>query len=295
MDEKAAAIWLKIAQDLARVWQHSMRAKSRARLGEDDIRDFLIDLWLKKGGKGPEFEERNRGQLHNYTALHVGNGRDAMGGAHLLSEMGTAGGDDEATDEDRFGFLSCADDEFDDDTPQADDELGDAGASASEGGDLVDDAAKAGLREALDQRLEELSAIRDSGLSGALAEIFGTTDRRGRTFASEVRSEKMRALIVDAVRKRGMKPAEVKKLAAEIAAERRKTIARINAAGGDLSYSEIEAFEEMMGLVKPITTPAPTATTAKNHLFEAKRQRKSAQSMSKLPQQQSIPTQLELV
>lgn len=265
--------WEKTAQELARVWLPSMRSRSRVRLDEDDIRDFLLDMWLEKGGKGPEFEERNRGQLHNYTALHVGNGRDAMGGAHLLSEMGTAGGDDEATDEDRFGFLSCADYEF-----EADDELamlGDAGASASEGGDL-DDSAKAGLREALDQRLEELASIRDTGLSGALAEIFGTTDRSGRTFASEVRSEKMLALILDAARKRGMKPAEVKKLAAEIAMERRKSIAHINAAGGDVSYADIKAFEEMIGLP---AASIPTATSAKTRLQQAKQRRKSVPAM----------------
>lgn len=293
MDEKAAAIWLKSAQDLARIWQHSMRAKSRARLGEDDIRDFLIDLWLKKGGKGPEFEAQNRGMLHNYTALHVGNGRDAMACAKLMSEMMSPGGSgDEEINEDRFDFLSYSDNDDFDQAEQADDELATLGVMEDAGSSASDDDL-----DALDQRLEELAAIRDPGLSCALSVLFGTTDRTGRTFAQEIRQDKMLSLLVDAAKKRGMKPAEVKKLAAEIAAERRKTIDRINAAGGDLKYSEIEAFEEMMGLVKK-PTHTPTARTAKNRLLQAKRQRKSAQPMLKVPQQvpqQSIPTQLELV
>lgn len=284
MDEKAMVAWSEIAQKLARRWLASMRASSRARIDEDDIRDFLIDLWLEKGGRGPEFEAQNRGVLHNYTALHVGNSRDAMGCAWLLSEMGTAGGDDEAIHEDRFGFLSCFDNGFDDEPCPADQQadgdemamLGVGNAGASNGDDVLDvDAAKAGLREALDQRLEELAAIRDAGLSGALAEIFGTTDRSGRTFASEVRSEKMLALLNDSARKRGKGEVEVKRLAAEIATERRKTVARINAAGGDLSYSEIESFEEMMGL----PAPTPTAMSAKTRLQQAKQRRKSVPAM----------------
>lgn len=283
MDEKMMVQWSQTAHDLARVWHPSMRSRSRVRLDEDDIRDFLVDLWLEKGGKGQEFDEENRGQLYNYALLHLGNSRDVLASASLMSEM--CRGDDE----DRLDFLAYSDD---DDLDQADqvDELATIGA--------VQDAGGSHDLDALDQRLEELAAIRDAGLAGALSEVFGVTDRRCRSFSAEIRQEKTLALLVDAARKRGMKPAEVKKLAAEIVAERRKTIARINAAGGggDLSYSEIEAFEEMMGLVKAKpTTPAPTATTAKNRLLEAKRQRKSAQPVMKAPKVQQIPTQLELV
>lgn len=285
MDEKMMVQWSQTAQELARVWFPSMRSRSRVRLVEEDIRDFLIDLWLEKGGKGPEFDEANRGQLYNYSLLHLGNSRDVLSSASLMSEMCRGG--DEEIDEDRFDFLSYSDN---DDQADQVDELATIGA-AQDAGDSDD-------LDALDQRLEELAALRDSGLSGALAEVFGVSDRRCRSFSAEIREEKTLALLVDAARKRFLKPSEVKKLAAGIAAEHRKTIARINAAGGggDLSYSEIEAFEEMMGLVKAKpTTPAPTATTAKNRLLEAKRQRKSAQVAPKVPQQQSIPTQLELV
>lgn len=281
MDEKMMVQWSQTAHDLARVWHPSMRSRSRVRLDEDDIRDFLIYLWLEKGGKGQEFDEENRGQLYNYALLHLGNSRDVLASASLMSEM--CRGDDE----DRLDFLAYSDD---DDLDQADqvDELATIGA--------VQDAGGSHDLDALDQRLEELAAIRDAGLAGALSEVFGVTDRRCRSFSAEIREEKTLALLVDAARKRGMKPAEVKKLAAEIVAERRKTIARINAAGGDLSYSEIEAFEELMGLVKPTpSTPTPTAKTAKNRLLEAKRQQKSAQVLPKVPQQQSIPAQLDLV
>lgn len=296
MNEKAMVEWSETAQQLARTWLPSMRANSRrTRLDEDDIRDFLIDLWLKKGGVGAELEKANRGQLYNYVFVSVGNSRDALSSAYLISELRPAGrGEEETMDEDRVAFLSLSEHEngFDDESYQQEDDdemamlggVGDAGASD---GDDLDGAEKAKLREALDQRLEELAAIRDAGLSSALAEIFGTTDRTGRTFASDVRQEKMLALIVDAAKKRATKPAEVKKLAAEIAAERRKSIARVNAAGGDVSYSDIEAFEEMMGLVKP-TTPTPTAT-------KAKPRQKSVPAMPMVPQQQSIPMQLDLV
>lgn len=235
MNDKATVEWADTAAVLARAWWRAMQNKSRVRLDEDDVRDFLIDLWLEKGGKGPEFDEANRGQLYNYSLLHLGNSRDVLSSASLMSEM--CWGDDEEIDEDRFDFLSYSDN---DDQADQVDELATIGA-AQDVGDSDD-------LDALDQRLEELAALRDSGLSGALAEVFGVSDRRCRSFSAEIREEKTLALLVDAARKRGMKPAEVKKIAAEIAAERRKTIARINAAGGDLSYSEIEAFEDMMGM-----------------------------------------------
>lgn len=270
MNDKATVEWANTSAELARVWWRAMQNKSLVKLDEDDIRDFLIDLWIEKGGLGSEFEVSNRGQLYNYTLSHVGRSRDTLLHADSLSDICQSGGDGEF-DEDRLGFLSYSDD-------------GDVEADL----DPADMLEKTELREELGDRLEDLAAIRDTGLSGALAEIFGITDRSGRTFAAEIRSEKILALIVDAARKRGMKPAEVKKLAMEIATERRKAIARVNQAGGDVSYAEIAAFEEMIGL-------STTATTAKNRLPGAKRQRKPAQVVRKVPQQQSIPAQLELV
>lgn len=276
MNEKATVEWANTAAELARIWCRAMQNKSRVKLDEDDIRDFLIDLWIEKGGQGSEFEVSNRGQLYNYTLSHLGHSRDTLPHAASLSDICQSRGDDEF-DEDRLDFLSYSDDE-------------DVEADL----DPAEMLEKAELREELGDRLEDLAAIRDTGLSVALAEIFGISDRRGRSFAAEVRGEKILALVVEVARWRDLKPAEVKDLAAEIAAERRNTIDRINAAGGDASYTEIEAFEEMMGIAKPITR-TPTTRPAKNRLPVAKRQRKSAEVVPKVPQQQSIPAQFELV
>lgn len=255
--EKAMVEWSETAQELARVWFPSLRSRSRVKIDEDHIYDRLIDIWLEKGGEGPEFDRANRGQFYGYVKTTLGHSRDTLMHADSLSDIRPVGhGAGEAFDEDRIGSFSCSDDGDDDLDPAARVE-------------------KAEIREALGERLEELAAIRDMGLSGALAEIFGTTYRSGRTFASEVRSEKMLALIVDAARKLGIKLAEVKKLAAEIAMERRKSIAHINAAGGDVSYADIKAFEEMIGLPAPI----PTATSAKTRLQQAKQRRKSVPAM----------------
>lgn len=274
MNHETTVEWASTAAELARAWWRAMQNKSRVKLDEDDIRDFLIDLWIEKGGQGSEFEASNRGQLYSYTLASVGHSRDTLPHADSLSDICQSRGDGEF-DEDRLGFLSYSDD-------------GNVDADL----DPADMLEKAEIREALGGRIEELAAIRDMGLSGALAKIFGTTDRRGRSFASKVRSEKMLALIVDAAKKRGLKLPEVKNLAAKIAMERRKSIARINAAGGDVGYADIEAFEEMMGLVKP----GSTATTAKSRLPQVKPQRKSVPATLMVPMpQQSIPVKLELV
>lgn len=256
--EKAMAKWSKTAQELARAWFPSLRSRCRVKIDEDQIYDRLIDIWLEKDGEGPEFDRANFGRLYCYVKTALGHSRDTLMHADSLSDIRAVGhGVSEALDEDHIGSFSCSDDVDDDLDPAARVE-------------------KAEIREALGERLEELAAIRDMGLSGALAEIFGTTYRSGRTFASEVRSEKMLALIVDAARKRGIKLAEVKKLAAEIAMERRKSIAHINAAGGDVSYADIKTFEEMIGLP---AAPIPTATSAKTRLQQAKQRRKSVPAM----------------
>lgn len=272
VDEKAMIEWARTAQKLARGWHGSMLSKSYVKIEEYDIYDFLIDIWIKKGGQGPEFEEAGYKRLYSYALAWLSRSRDTLRHSINLSQYSSSG--DGGFDEDRLGCFSSTDDEDGDE-------------------EFMDPESRLCLNEELGERLEELAAIRDTGLARALSDVFGITDRRYRSFGSEIRKEKTLALIAEAAKKRGMKPAEVKKLAAEIAAERRKTIARINEAGGNLNYSEIESFEEMMGLVKP-TTPAPTAKTVKNCLLEAKRQRKSAPAMPKV-QQQSMPMQLELV
>ena len=277
-NEKAMAKWAKTAQELARAWFPSLRGRSRVKIDEERIYDRLIDIWLEKGGEGPEFDRANFGRLYCYVKTALWHSRDTLMHADSLSDIRAVGhGVSEAFDEDRIGSFSCSDD--------------------GDGDDDLDPAAqveKAEIREALGERLEELAALRDTGLSSALAKIFGTTDRGGRAFAAEVRGEKMRALIGDAARKRGITLAEVKKLAAEIASERRKSIARINAAGGDASDADIKDFEEMIGLSAAAT---PTARPEKTRSRPAKPRRKSAHPMPMvpIPQQQSIPMQLKLV
>lgn len=309
VDEKAMIEWARTAQKLARGWHGSMLSKSYVKIEEYDIYDFLIDIWIKKGGQGPEFEEAGYKRLYSYALAWLSRSRDTLRHSINLSQYSSSG--DGGFDEDRLGCFSSTDDEDGDEemedpgfvgTDRVDqfeelneDQIGVLSLLDDEDGDeeFMDPESRLCLNEELGERLEELAAIRDTGLARALSDVFGITDRRCRSFGSEIRKEKTLALIAEAAKKRGMKPAEVKKLAAEIAAERRKTIARINEAGGNLNYSEIESFEEMMGLVKP-TTPAPTAKTVKNCLLEAKRQRKSAPAMPKV-QQQSMPMQLELV
>lgn len=264
VDEKATVQWFETASKLAKAWSKSMSHKSFVKVSEEDVRDFLVDLWFAKNGQGPEFEEQNRGMLNAYAVKHLTHSRDVLRKAESLSDVRSAGwGDDDEMDEDRLECLSYSDDE-----------------------EAVDDQEQ---DEALGDLLGELSEIRDSSLSSALSEVLGISDRRARAFASEARSEKILALVVKAAKQRGMKPAAVKKLAAEIAAECRRSI---NADGEDASQDEIEVFERMMGLSKPHAPAPTTAIQAKIRSRREKQQPKSALPLP-VPQQQSI--QLELV
>lgn len=258
--------WANTAEELARVWFPSMRYRSRVKIEQDDIRDFLIDFWLLKNGQGEEFEEGNRGRLYNYSLANLGRSRDMLAHASSLSDIRPAGqGEDEAFDEDRLGFLSYSEDEDADIDPD--------------------------LREELCARLEELAGLGDTGLSGALAEIFGMTDRRGRSFSAEVRQEKIPALVFDAAKAGGMEQDEVKKLAAEIAQERRRSIARINAGGGDFSYAEIEAFEEMMGLAQTVPpTAKPAKTRSRSGKAKSAKTRRKSMVQLGLVEQPRLPS-----
>lgn len=272
MDEKATIQWFKTASKLAKTWAQSMSYKSVVKVDEDDVRDFLVDLWFGRGGLGAEFEEQNRGQLYAYALSNLGRSRDVLKHAGSVSDVRPGGcGHDDEVDEDRLAFFSYPDE--------------DGGADD----DPLAKIERARTSDELGDRIEELDAIRDEGLSGALAEIFGTSDRRGRSFAADARSDKVLSLVVDAAKSRGLNPSEMKNLAAEIASERRRSIARANTIG-DRDYSEIEAFEQMMGLRQP---HAPTSTPEKTRSRPAKQRRKSVPPIPM--QQQSILMQLELV
>lgn len=280
MDENGMVEWWQTAQKLAASWAPSMRHKCSVKIDADELCDVLVDLWLEKRGQGPEFDQQNRGMLYNYALKTLGHSRDAVTYAGSASDMCPAGrGDDAAIDEDRLVFLSSSDDE------DADDDL-----------DPAERIEAAEMREALGGRLEELAAIRDTWLSGALAEVFEITRRSGQTFAGEIRREKMLPAIMDAARERGMTSQQVKVLAAEIAVERRRSIDRINTAGGEATYSEseIEAFEQMMGIGGSTTTAKP-AKTRSRPAKSRRTLRTLAPAMPMVPQPQQQPIQMELV
>lgn len=271
MSENELIGWWKTAQQLATGWVSSVYYKCGVKIDADDICDCLVDLWVSKGGEGDEFAETNRGMLYSYVLTTLGHSRDA--GMYARSAADTYD-DDGAIDEDRLVFFSSSDDE------DADDDL-----------DPAERFEKAEMREELGERLEEIEAIRDTWLSAALAEVFETTRRRGQTFAGEIRREKMLPVIMAAAKERGVTAQEVKALAAEIASERRQSVDRIKASGCEATYSEIEAFEQMMGLS---AAPA-TSRTAKNCSRPAKSRRKSALAMPMVPPPQQQSIQLELV
>lgn len=271
MSENELIGWWKTAQQLATGWVSSVYYKCGVKIDADDICDCLVDLWVSKGGEGDEFAETNRGMLYSYVLTTLGHSRDA--GMYARSAADTYD-DDGAIDEDRLVFFSSSDDE------DADDDL-----------DPAERFEKAEMREELGERLEEIEAIRDTWLSAALAEVFETTRRRGQTFAGEIRREKMLPVIMAAAKERGVTAQEVKALAAEIASERRQSVDRIKASGCEATYSEIEAFEQMMGLS---AAPA-TSRTAKTCSRPAKSRRKSALAMPMVPPPQQQSIQLELV
>jgi hypothetical protein len=263
MDEKATEAtvqWYETAGRLAKDWFRSMSFKATVSLDEDDIRDFLVDLWFARGGQGKEFEEKNRGMLYSYCMQHLSHNRDALSKAKSLSDLRPAGrsddGDDDV-DEDRLQCLSYLDDE-------------EAGEEQEQNEELVD-------------LLDDLAAIRAPWLSSSLSEVLGISDRRARALASEARREKILALVIMAAKQQGMKLAVVKKLAAEIAAECRRSI-KADGENAPQAHDEIEDFELMMGLSKP-HVPAPATSI-----------RAKIRSPLEKQQPQSVrPVQLELV
>lgn len=260
-NENELIAWWKTAQKLAVEWAPSMNFRACAKIDAEAICDCLVDLWMSKGG-GDEFAETNRGMLYNYVLATLEYSRDA--GMYACSAADPAGYDDDGIDED-------ADDDF----------------------DPVERFEKAVMREELGERLDEIEAIWDTWLSGALAEVFETTRRSGRTFAGEIRREKMLPAIMSAAKKRGVTAREVKALAAGIAAERRRSLDRINAPGA--AYAEIEAFEQMMGIGAATVTATATSKMEKTRSRPAKSRRKSAPEMPMVPQPQQQPIQMELV
>jgi hypothetical protein len=219
-----------------------MSFRSAVSVDEDDIRDFLVDLWFARGGQGEEFEEKNPGMLYAYSLQHLCHSRDALSKAMSLVDLLPASGreDDDEDHLDRLGCLASSDD------PEADDQ-----------------------NEELVDLLDELAAVRDSGFSAAISDLLGISDRRARTLSSVVRQQKIKSLIERAAKARGIGPQELKRLAASVANEHRRSIE------GDAD--EIEAFEQMMGVCLN-----PTAMQAEIRSRRAK-------------QQPSVPQQLELV
>mgnify|MGYP000333051845 CR=1 FL=1 len=205
MDNGALIEWTKVADDLGRRWCRSLQAKGAVRLDADDLRGFLVDLWLDRGGKDAMFEAGNRGRLYNYTAMAITRTTDAVMRAGSICRENDDG---DEIDEDRLSFLSIA---------QADDVELDpldtllAVECESENESVV-------LSEYIDE-LDEAENAADADMT--LAKLFGVTDRSGRTFSSSIRREKIVPLIMRAARERGMTESDVKRLADEIVQDRR--------------------------------------------------------------------------
>lgn len=201
MDAEKFVTWSLTAKQLAANWTPSMRSKGAVVLDEEIVESFLMDLWIDKKGDDPIFHPDNRGRLYNYTLQYVLHPKDALFHSNSISE-------DDDRDEDRMAFWSC-------DTAEAeDDEAGDD-ASLEDIFDQEDSAAQSQLAMYLDQ----LELIKDGRLPSALSDVFGFTDRSGRTCAAAIRQEKIAALIRSAARTRGITDRELRKLGEGILAQ----------------------------------------------------------------------------
>lgn len=224
MDNNVFAKWYETAGQLGRMWAGPMTFKHGVSVEADDIRDLLVDFWLERGGVGEEFEERNRGRLYMYVVACISHSakKDAVDRAISIHDIIGDG------EEDRLAALGHVNEE--------------------------DEAAEEPPQ--LAEAVEMLRAIRSERLSGVLAEIFDVTDRSGRNFAAEIRREKVRSLIMQAARGRGLTQAQVAKLAAEIA--------RMERAKPGAKMEEIDAFEALFSAM-------PSARLEKTRLQPAKK------------------------
>lgn len=234
MDNGAMIEWTKVADDLGRRWCRSLQAKGAVRLDADDLRGFLVDLWLDRGGKDAMFEAGNRGRLYNYTAMTIARTTDAVMRAGSICRENDDG---DEIDEDRFSFLSDVQADEDD---VGLDPLDTILSSENE------TAALSGYIDELDEA--ENAAAADS----TLAEIFGVTARSGRTFSGSIRREKIVPLIMRAARECGMTESDVKRFADKIVQDRRA----LSKAGVRVNGQELDRFAGMFCRAEPKTSLA---------------------------------------
>ena len=222
MDNGAMIEWAKVADDLGRRWCRSLQAKGAVRLDADDLRGFLVDLWLDRGGEDVMFETGNRGRLYNYTAMTIARTTDAVMRAGSICRENDDG---DEIDEDRLSFLSAV---------QADDE--DVGL------DPLDTLLLSVEDENVVRYIDELDEAENAAdADSTLAEVFGVTARSGRTFSGLIRREKIVPLIMRAARERGMTESDVKRLADEIVQHRRA----LSKAGVRVNGQELDRFAGM--------------------------------------------------
>jgi hypothetical protein len=238
MNDAAMIEWAKVADDLGRRWCRSLQARGAVRLDADDLRGFLIDLWLDRGGKDAMFEAGNRGRLYNYAAMTIARTTDAVMRAGSICREN----DDGEIDEDRLSFLSRAQADDDDDVGLDPLDTLLAGEYESENESVV-------LSGYIDE-LDEAEGAADA--DSVLAELFGVTDRSGRTFSGSMRREKIVPLIMRAARARGMTESDVKRLADRIVQDRRA----LSKAGARVNGQELDRFAGMFCAPKPKTSAA---------------------------------------
>lgn len=232
MHEQEFISCVQIAATLAKKWHQSMIVKAHGGSGfeQEDIRDFLVDLYLQRGSEDEIFEEKNRGRLYNYTLMFLQHNRDGLRHAESIH----AAEDDEGIDEDRLQFLSVAD------------------------ADPLERLEKIELNEEIGVYADRISAVKSGKFSNVLSEIFQVTTRSGRNYSSASRQEKVHDVIMQAARVRGISAADLKKLAVEIVSKDRRRAAM----GHEVDLAALESFEAMFSL-KPKATTTKT-TLAKN-------------------------------
>lgn len=233
MNDAEMVKWAKMADDLGRRWCRSLQAKGAVRLDADDLRGFLVDLWLDRGGKDVMFKAENRGRLYNYTAMTIARTTDAVMRAGSICREND---DSDQIGEDRLSFLSAV---------QADDE--DVGL------DPLDTLLLSIEDENVVRYIDELDEAENAAdADSTLAELFGVTARSGRTFSGSIRREKIVPLIMRAARERGLTELDVKRLADKIVRDRRA----LSKAGVRVNGQELDRFAGMFCTPKPKTSAA---------------------------------------
>ncbi|GAB1394081.1 hypothetical protein MASR1M60_22450 [Rhodocyclaceae bacterium] len=230
LDEQEFFAWSQTASTLAKSWHKSMliKAHAGARFEQEDIRDFLVDLYLNRGVEDEIFEEKNRGRLYKYSLMFLQHSRDGLRHAESIHAE-----DDDGIDEDRLQFLSVAD------------------------ADPLEQLERLELNDEIGVYAERISAVKSDKFSNVLSEIFQVTTRSGRNYTSSSRQEKVHDVIMQAARARGISSADLKKLAVEIVCKDRRRAAM----GHEVDLAALESFEAMFSL-KPKAKATTTKTTS---------------------------------